>query len=373
MARQSPSQLPVAQLAPQQPITTGQAIKSLVSKEEYASRFREVLGERAPQFIASMIAVGNTLPPGTEPRSVMAAAMTAACLDLPLDKGLGFAHIVPYKGVAQFQIGYLGLIQLALRTGQYKKMNASAINAEAYKGRDEVGDPIIAWDAVDDTKEPVGYAFSFQMVNGFTKTVYWPKKKIINHAARYSMAFKMDRKDSPWFTNFDAMALKTVIKDGIRHWGIMSVQMQQALATESGDVLKADVTTGTVETVVEELQAAASTRAIPDTDEKVEEEIPGLETSPPAQPKQESKPSDSAPPPAKENPEGSDEAGWARKRLCELMDESKVTFDQLRNYGEQLGHLDDPASCGSVDEIPIKIVNMYIKAWKTIAKSIKTK
>jgi recombinational DNA repair protein RecT len=158
----------------------------------------------------------------------MAAAMTAAALDLPIDKNLGFAHIVPYCGLATFQMGYKGLIQLGLRSGQYQRMNAVAVNAEAYQGRDEVGEPIIDWDKVDDTKPIVGYAFAFKLVNGFVKVAYWRRDMVEAHARKYSQAYKGGR-ETPWKTHFDAMALKTVIANELRKWGILSVQMQTAL------------------------------------------------------------------------------------------------------------------------------------------------
>ena len=210
------------------------ALKELL--EKYRPAFERVLGQRAPQFASSIIQVVNSsrqLKQCTPP-SVVAAAMTAAVLDLPLDKNLGFAHIVPYKDMATFQIGYKGLIQLALRSGQYKKMNAKAINADAFGGYDEVGDPVIHWDKLDETKPEVGYAFAWQLVGGFTKAIYWPKEKVLDHAKRFSQAYRADKKDSPWFTNFRQMGLKTVIKDGISHWGIMSVQLQKAIVEDQG-------------------------------------------------------------------------------------------------------------------------------------------
>ena len=210
-------------------------LKTLLDGPAYKGRLAEVLKDRAPQFAASLIQVVGGTPAlkACEPNSIIAAAMTAATLDLPIEKNLGFAHIVPYKGVASFQMGYKGFVQLALRTNQYSRMNACKINAEAYKGRDEVGEPIIDWEKLDETKPAAGYFFGFKTTSGFIKGVYWTKEKTMAHAQQYSQSFRGGY-DSVWKTNPDAMGLKTVVKDGISHWGVMSVQLQRAIMEDQG-------------------------------------------------------------------------------------------------------------------------------------------
>lgn len=217
-------------------------VKALISQDVIKKKFEEVLGSKAPQFLASLSTVGLQLK-DVEPMSIIAAAFIAASLDLPIDRNLGFAHIVPYstddgegnrKKVAQFQMGYKGFIQLALRTGLYERMNARPINAEAFGGFDEVGEPKILWDKIDPSKDIAGYAFAWRLANGFTKIVYWTKERVSAHAKRYSQAYKRGKKDSPWFTHPDEMGLKTVIKDGLSHWGILSVQLQRAIVHDSG-------------------------------------------------------------------------------------------------------------------------------------------
>src|SRR5262245_1494397 len=173
-------------------------VKALLAQDAMKNRFREVLGERAPQFMASIANVALQLP-GVEPMSIIGAANVAALVDLPIDKNLGFAHIVPYssdgKRVAQFQMGYKGFIQLALRTGQYESMNAKPINDAAWGGWDEIGEPIIHWNKIDESKPAVGYAFAWKLITGFKKTIYWSKEKIDAHAKRYSAAVKSGKKD----------------------------------------------------------------------------------------------------------------------------------------------------------------------------------
>lgn len=219
---------------PNKGATQALSLRDAVQRPEYVSRFKEVLGERAAQFASSIIAVGSTLPSTTDPLSIIAAGMTAALLDLPVNKDLGFAHIVPYKGVAQFQMGYKGFVQLAIRTGQYAQLNA----CEVYEGELVSFDPLTSELKLDTSlrksDQVIGYAAYFRLVNGYEHAVYWTAEKVKNHASKYSAAYRGKRSDSPWFTNFDAMGKKTVIKDLISHWGIMSVQLQRAILEDQG-------------------------------------------------------------------------------------------------------------------------------------------
>ncbi len=208
-------------------------VKSLLSQDNYRRRFEEVMGKRAMQFIASITnAASQKGLAECEPKSVIAAAFIAATLDLPIDKNLGFAHLVSYKGVCQFQIGYRGFLQLALRSGQYKRMVDAVVNAEAFLGFDDIGDPKIDWNKIDTSKPAVGYVFAWEMTNGFRKVVYWSKEKVEVHAKRYSKAFGY--KDAPWQTQFDSMALKTVIKAGLSRYGILSIELQKAITHDQG-------------------------------------------------------------------------------------------------------------------------------------------
>lgn len=108
----------------------GTTMKGLLSSPAVMNRFEEVLGKRASQFTASILSLynGEKMLQKAEPMSVISSAMVAATLDLPVDKNLGYAWIVPYGGRAQFQLGYKGYIQLALRTGQYKFINCIPVH-----------------------------------------------------------------------------------------------------------------------------------------------------------------------------------------------------------------------------------------------------
>lgn len=207
-------------------------VRGLLEQDKYFAPFKQVMGDKAPQFVASIMQISNSgLLAKADPRTIIASAYTAACLDLPIEKSLGFAHIVPYAGQAQFQIGFKGLIQLALRSGQYAAMNDFKVNKKAFVSYDaRSGELVIDSDKMDEYDEDIaGYAFYFKLIGGFEKTVYWSKAKVEAHATRYSQAYKKGKKDSPWYTQFDAMALKTVIASSLRKYGILSIQMQTAL------------------------------------------------------------------------------------------------------------------------------------------------
>jgi len=175
--------------------------------------------------------------PDVEPRSILASAIIAASLDLSIDKNLGQAWIIPYrKGdrkLAQFQLGTRGITQLAHRSAAYERMNAKPVNSEALNGYDSVGEPVIDWSKLDETKEPVGYVFTFKLKTGFIKTCYWTKAKMEAHAKRYSPAYRAGY-DTPWKTHFTEMAIKTIIANELRHWGILSIEMQKGFTEDQG-------------------------------------------------------------------------------------------------------------------------------------------
>ena len=221
---------------------TPTTLKGLLQAPDYQNRLREILGERAPQFAASIVQVANGSEQlkRCEPHSLIAAAMTAAILDLPIDKNLGFAHIIPYKGLASFQMGYKGFIQLAVRSGQYRLLNTCRVCEGELVSYNELTGEVVLDPAKKKSDKVVGYAAYFKLVNGYEHATYWTYDKVEKHAARYSQAYKAKKQDSPWFVNFDSMGLKTVIKDLISHWGIMSVQMQKALSEDQGVRRKLD-------------------------------------------------------------------------------------------------------------------------------------
>lgn len=209
-------------------------VKNILANVNVQKRFQEILGKKAAGFMASLINVSNGKLKGIEPYSVVSSAMIAATLDLPIDPNLGFTWIVPYKKKAQFQMGYKGFVQLGLRTGQYKNINAISI----YKGQLKSWNPLTEKIELNfenkESNEVIGYAAYFSLVSGFEKYVYWSKEEVITHAKRFSKAFN----DGPWQTNFNRMAEKTVLKNTLSKWGILSIDMQLALQADQAVIKK---------------------------------------------------------------------------------------------------------------------------------------
>ena len=216
----------------------GTTMKGLLASPAVINRFETVLGKRAPQFTASILSLytSEKMLQKAEPMSVISAAMVAATLDLPVDKNLGYAWIVPYGGKAQFQLGYKGYIQLALRTGQYKSINCIAI----HEGELQKWNPLTEEIEIDFEKrvsEKVdGYAAYFELLNGFSKTVYWTKAQVEKHKKKFS------KSDFGWGKDWDAMALKTVLKSMLSKWGILSVEMQKAVIEDDEERERVDIT-----------------------------------------------------------------------------------------------------------------------------------
>lgn len=212
------------QLAQKSELKGGVTLNSYLDNPKIKQRFEEVLGKKAPQFCSSLLTLYNndSLLKKCDPKSIVPEAMKAAALDLPIEKNLGYAWIVPYKGQAQFQMGYKGYIQLALRSAQYKHINAVSIR----EGELISWNPLTEEIDIDFSKKKsevvIGYAGYFELINGFKKTVYWSKEEIESHKKKFS------KSDFGWKNNFDAMAIKTVIRNMLGKWGILSVEMQQA-------------------------------------------------------------------------------------------------------------------------------------------------
>lgn len=209
-------------------------LKKMFNGPGLQQKFNDVLGKGASAFTASVISLVNATPALQEadPMTILGAAMTAATMKLPINPNLGFAYIIPYKNrgrmEAQFQMGWKGFVQLAMRTGQYKTINAGPV----YEGQIEDID-FITGEIVRGRKKSnviIGYVAYFQLINGFSKTLYMSKEDCMKHAQTFSKSYKYG--GGVWKTNFDAMATKTVLKQLISKYGIMSIDMQgEALAT----------------------------------------------------------------------------------------------------------------------------------------------
>jgi len=216
--------------------------KDLFSQKSIQDRFEKLLGKKAPGFISSVLQIANSsdFMSKVDPLSLLNASATAACLDLPINPNLGFAWIVPYKDkksgkvLAQFQIGWKGYVQLGLRTGQYQRINVTEVYENQFKSFNQLTEELNADFSIEGEGEIVGYAAYFRLINGMEKLCYWSKEKVTKHAKKYSQAY--NGTFSPWSDKeqFHAMACKTVLKNTISKWGIMTVEMQTAqLADQS--------------------------------------------------------------------------------------------------------------------------------------------
>lgn len=212
-------------------LSTVSRIKSLFETEEINKRFQDLLGEGAGLFKSSILSAVNasTLLLEAEPMSIISSAMIAATLKLPITPSLGLAYIVPYKGVGTFQMGWKGYVQLAQRSGQYKTMNGTVVyEGQLLKNDQFTGEIEFQAERVSD--KVVGYLFYFKLMNGFEKYTYYTKEQCEEHAKKYSASYR--NKKGKWIDDFDSMALKTVAKMGLSKWGILSVDMQKAIAED---------------------------------------------------------------------------------------------------------------------------------------------
>lgn len=212
-------------------------LSAILQSVNVKKRFEEVLGKKAPGFISSIISLvnANNQLKAADPKTVVAAAAMAASLDLPINQNLGFAYIIPYGDKAQFQMGYKGFIQLAIRTNQYATINAT----EVYEGELVSYNRITGVTEFDESKRKsdkiVGYVAYFKLLSGFEKWLYMTTEQVAKHAKRYSKSY--NRSSSPWTTHELEMSLKTVIKLLLSKYGILSVEMQKALETDQGVIV----------------------------------------------------------------------------------------------------------------------------------------
>lgn len=212
------------------------SVKGLMDSPAVKKRFEEVLCERAPQYMSSIVNLVNsdTNLKKCEPMSVIASCMVAATMDLPVDKNLGYAWVVPYGTKAQFQMGYKGYIQLALRTGQYKAINVVEIREGELINWNPLSEEVEIDFTQRKSNKVIGYAGYFKLLNGFEKTVYWSKEEVEAHAKKFSKTYSF--KNGVWQTDFDSMAKKTVLRNLLSKWGILSIEMQKAYSADNNAV-----------------------------------------------------------------------------------------------------------------------------------------
>ena len=211
-------------------------VKGMLETPAFKKKFEEMLGKKAAGFISSIIAVTNSSNylMKADPATVIGAAAQAAMLDLPINQSLGFAYIVPYKGAAQFQLGYKGYIQLAQRSGQYVDIGAKTVYEGELEYENRLLDKFRFGERTSD--KVIGYLAYFRLTNGFEKMLYMTIDEAQAHAKKYSQNYKGGT-DKWGLADFNVMAEKTVLKRLLSKYGplsIESIQMSQALANDGG-------------------------------------------------------------------------------------------------------------------------------------------
>lgn len=217
--------------------------KQYFSQDGVKNKLEELLGKRASAFSTSVLQIvnSNAMLKDATNETIFSAACMAATLNLPINNSLGFAYIVPYKnrkaGVteAQFQLGYKGYIQLAQRSGQFKIISSAAVRDGQLITSDPLKGYVFDWTKGNDEKgnalPTIGYVAYFQLLNGFEAYLYMTVDEVRAHATAYSQTFK--RGFGVWADNFEAMALKTVIKLLLSKQAPLSIDTQLSLAIEA--------------------------------------------------------------------------------------------------------------------------------------------
>lgn len=225
-----------------------------ITSEKTQAYLNKLLKGRTGEFINNVTAIvaNDRKLQECEPTTLMYAALKATSLELPFDPNLGFAYVIPYKNnaagktEAQFQIGYKGIVQLAIRSGQFKTINVTDVREGELKGRDRrTGDLTIEWINDDEKRQKtkiIGFLGYFRLLNGYEKEKYMSVEELKQHGLRYSQTYSSRyenvRKSSKWTTDFNAMAMKTILKLMLNKGDApMSVQMQQAIKYDQSVII----------------------------------------------------------------------------------------------------------------------------------------
>ena len=291
--------------------------KQFFNSPAVKQKFSEVVNGNGQQFVTSLLSIvtNNNLLAKATNESIMTAAMKAAVLNLPIEPSLGYAYIVPYKNQAQFQVGYKGLIQLAQRSGQVTRLNAGEVYESQYKGFNPLTEDLeVDMTAIPKENEKVvGYFAFMRLANGFEKTVFWTKERVQAHGKKYSQSFSS--KYSPWQSDFDAMARKTVLKHMLSTYAPLSTELQEAIAADNADSTisnKNEIKDVTQEPVVETLDGILGAPSTPtESDNVVEGEFAAETKTPPKTAKKTANPDKVASTeyPAEEIPDFDEETG----------------------------------------------------------------
>lgn len=195
--------------------------------------------EKARQFVAeiSTVVSNNPVLQSCQPNSIISAGLLAQSVNLSLAPTLGFCYVVPYGNKAQFLISWKGLVQLALRTGEYLRIGVREVHKGEHIGQDKFGEDEFKFDHKYDKEEVVGYFAYFELKNGYSHQIYWTKEQCEEHGKRYSVAYQKNAKAmNRWRDDFSGMSMKTVLKQLISKWGIMSTEMQKVIINDQTSI-----------------------------------------------------------------------------------------------------------------------------------------
>lgn len=292
-----------------------QTFSAFLATDAMKKKINEMVGGKdGQQFVTAIISAVSTNPQLAECKnsSIVSAALLGQALKLSPSPQLGQYYIVPFNNsdrgckVAQFQLGYKGYIQLAIRSGQYKKINVLAIKEGELIEYDQLNEEIkvnlIEDEELREQAKTVGYYAMFEYLNGFRKTLYWSKNKMLAHADKYSKAFSVNatkgkypkvsfedfeagkvaeedmwKYSSFWYKDFDGMAYKTMLRQLISKWGIMSIDMQTAMEKdmavikENGDYEYIDNNSNEIDVVSNEKSNEEKVEIQENVNEKKEE------------------------------------------------------------------------------------------------------
>ena len=221
---------------------------AVINSDGYKRMINNTLGDprRAARFVTAVTSAVSTNPALSEcdASTIVSAGLLGEGLNLSPSPQLGQYYLVPFKDrthgrtVCQFQLGYKGYIQLAIRSGQYKKLNVLPIKEGELVSFDPLNEDIEVSLIEDENQrekaQTIGYYAMFEYTNGFKKAIYWSREKMESHAEKYSMGYKARKGFTFWEKDFDAMACKTMLRQLISKWGIMSIEMQRAIEGDMG-------------------------------------------------------------------------------------------------------------------------------------------
>lgn len=231
-----------------------------VKSDAYQNLINTTLGNKevARTFVADIMTVVSQNPALQEcdPASILSAGLMAQTLKLSLSQSLGYCYVLPFKSKnglpkATFQLGYKGLIQLAQRSGQFRRLGVREVHEGEYIGQDEVGDDLFKFSHEFDSKPVVGYFAYFELLNGFKKTMYWTVEQCKAHAKKYSRSYGNGKGTDLWSEQFSLMAEKTVLKLLLNRYAPLSVELQKAVLADQA-VIKEDGSMEYVDNVNEE-------------------------------------------------------------------------------------------------------------------------